>query len=279
MVGATFGCFDEVDIDATQLVRSANKEVWMRLSIGDKAQRVLVVLMAIRNPKVFKILEAHGFTKAELDQGWRLLRAVSDVKLKAVDSAPALDPLELRRLDDWENKWFVIIQATLARHYPKLRDAVFANLSQTQGPDLVLSVGTLLKRLKEMERDAEGKAARKLLETRGVTKVVLADGQEMVDKLSTIAVVPDEGPEDDEALDAAEAEAVDALWAWYLEWSEIARSAIQSRSLLRKMGFLQARKSDGKDEESDTPAGMTPVSNDAHRASCSVVFRSIIHIY
>jgi len=230
----------------------------MKLSIGEKAQRVLTLNMALRNPKVLKVLRAHGFTQEDLDEGWKLLRAVAEVKLSLLKEEPALDPLQLRRLDDWENKWFPIITATLNRRYPDLHKVVFLNLTQTQGPAVVLSVSTLLKRLKESERTAEGKAARKLLESRGVTKAVIADAEDMVEKLSSLADVPEIGPTDEEEVDAAQAQAVDAMWAWYLEWSEIARSAIQSRSLLRSMGFLQSRKSDGKNEDTDSPVVPVP---------------------
>jgi hypothetical protein len=38
------------------------------------------------------------------------------------------------------------------------------------------------------------------------------------------------------------------MWAWYLEWSTIARQVITDRKLLRSMGFLRK---DGRDATAD----------------------------
>ena len=35
------------------------------------------------------------------------------------------------------------------------------------------------------------------------------------------------------------ADAEDALWAWYLEWGPVARSAITDKNHLRELGFLK----------------------------------------
>ncbi len=45
-----------------------------------------------------------------------------------------------------------------------------------------------------------------------------------------------------EAREAATAE----MWSWYLEWSQIARTVIKNRRLLRSLGFLR-RTSTGDD--------------------------------
>ena len=46
-------------------------------------------------------------------------------------------------------------------------------------------------------------------------------------------------PMDIEQHRAETAEAEAAMWAWYLEWSQIARSVINDRGLLRQLGFLR----------------------------------------
>ena len=56
------------------------------------------------------------------------------------------------------------------------------------------------------------------------------------------------------------------MWAWYLEWSTIARRAITDRRLLRQLGFLHHSKSEPAvaDEatetevEGDVPSATTP---------------------
>jgi hypothetical protein len=46
---------------------------------------------------------------------------------------------------------------------------------------------------------------------------------------------------------AALARAEAAVWAWYLEWSQIARVAVTQRASLRELGLLSVRR--GEDDE------------------------------
>lgn len=45
------------------------------------------------------------------------------------------------------------------------------------------------------------------------------------------------------------AEAEEKLWAWYLEWSTIARTAITDRRLLKMLGFLRSSGAKAEEEE------------------------------
>ncbi len=60
-----------------------------------------------------------------------------------------------------------------------------------------------------------------------------------------------------EAEEASFDKAERELWAWYLEWSAIARNAIKQRSLLKKLGFLQddghGPNENDEDAEDETP--------------------------
>jgi len=60
-------------------------------------------------------------------------------------------------------------------------------------------------------------------------------------------------PKQEANFDKAERE----LWAWYLEWSTIARNAIKQRSLLKKLGFLQdnGRGAGDDDEHAEDESG------------------------
>ena len=70
----------------------------------------------------------------------------------------------------------------------------------------------------------------------------------------------------EEDLAAAEAD----LWAWYKEWSGIARVVVTERNLLRKMGFLGTRRASGEegdeaadeDLEDDTESATTADSSE-----------------
>jgi len=96
-------------------------------------------------------------------------------------------------LDKWENKWFTISDATLARHAPDVHKWFFKNLSQTDGPAVVVGVGTFVERYEKMDKaEAEGgvksgKAAKKLLAERGLSKAVIAEAKGLLETLGGIS--------------------------------------------------------------------------------------------
>lgn len=216
-----------------------------KLTIGQKAERVLTLLLALRNARIAAALARHGFKNADLDEGWNLLRAVTRTRLDVEPEETPLDPDALRTLDEWENQWFGIAAATLQRRAPQVHDWLFRNLSQTDGVEVLVSVGTFLERwelLDKAEKDGgladEGKAAKKLLGERGLTKKTMGEAKVLLEKLRKI-----EGPlpnlEKVAAEEAGFEKAEQELWGWYLEWSAIARKTIKQRSLLIKLGFLR----------------------------------------
>src|SRR5262245_17784846 len=102
-----------------------------KLSIGDKARRVLDFMLGARHRSVRRALGAHGFTEADLERGWVLLAALTATKL---DFEPTVhDPRLITELDRWENRWFPIVEIVLRTNYPNVHDVVFLNLSQTEG--------------------------------------------------------------------------------------------------------------------------------------------------
>jgi len=218
-----------------------------RLTTGQKAQRVVRFLIGVRKPRVATALASHGFTQEALDEGWTLLRALAGEKLAvpALPSGP--DPALVEQLDDWENKWFTIADATLTRHYPAVQEQVFLNLSRTSGPEVTVSVGTFLQRLEALENgSADEQAAHQLLVARGLTSEVVQAAKELLDAVGAIGDMA--LPIVDEAAIAA---AEDAMWAWYLEWSAIAQLAIKDGRLLRALGYRSTR-SGNSDEEPAT---------------------------
>jgi len=225
-----------------------------KLTIGQKAERVLKLLIALRNAHIAAALAQHGFRNADLDEGWTLLRNVTRTRLDVSSESPNVDPYILRALDVWENKWFVITEATLKRRAPEIHVRVFRNLSQTEGMAVIVSVSTFLERLEAIDKPEHeggfgpaGKDARKLLAQRGLTKGVIAEAKLLLGKLRKVdGPLPDldKLAAQDEDFEKAEA----ALWNWYLEWSAIARRTITHRGYLRQLGFLRTTPS-GKDVE------------------------------
>jgi len=186
-----------------------------------------------------------GFTQADMDEGWRLFQAATGTKLAKPRYQPP-DPTVLARLDEWENRWYPIVQATLERHLPDVAERVFLNLAQASGVEVTVSVSALVGRLRQLERDdtERSREARALLAKRGLSEAVLAEPEALLSRFQTL---PEPAPEEPAEEDRSAAE--DAMWAWYLEWSTVARQAITERSLLRSLGFL--RSNGGRDEEEE----------------------------
>ena len=51
------------------------------------------------------------------------------------------------------------------------------------------------------------------------------------------------------------ARAEEAMWGWYLEWGQVARTAIKQRDLLRQLGFLRDRGGAEEEDGSGETAG------------------------
>ena len=219
-----------------------------RLTTGQKAQRVIRFLLGMRRPRIAGALFSYGFTQETLDEGWTLLRSLVGEKLATPAPPSAPDPALLQRLDDWENKWFVVAEASLKRHHPEVRDVLFLNLSRTSGPEVAVSVNTLLQRFEALAAgSADEQAAHALLVSRGLSQDVVAEAKAMLEEVGAIADAP--VPLVDEAAIAA---AEDAMWAWYLEWGAIARLAINDGRLLRLLGYRGGRLA-SEPEEDDEP--------------------------
>jgi len=156
----------------------------------------------------------------------------------------------LADLDDWENAWFPVVSATLERHYPALHATIFKNLSQTSGAEVIVSVGTLLDRLDTMKASEAGKKADALLVTRGLTTEVRAQASKLIDtiKQTEETVLPEIDP----ASKAEQEKALDKVWAWYREWSQIARTVIKRGDVLIRLGLRQPNR--GSSEASGVTA-------------------------
>ena len=121
---------------------------------------------------------------------------------------------------------------------------------------MLLGISLLIERLAELDKatDQTSKDARALLTSRGVTDAVLNQAKGYL----TEATIPaEETVTPAEEINAAIEEAETALWAWYLEWSKIARVAVKDGRLLARLGF-GGRGRGGKEEEEE--AETTPVA-------------------
>jgi hypothetical protein len=212
-----------------------------KLTVGQKASRVLKLLLGLRKPRVVEALRQYGFNETDLSEGWAHLQALTTGRLEQRNPAPQ-DPTLLAQLDAWENRWFPVASATLRARFPKAHEQLFLNIAQTEGAEVILSVGTFLQRLDKLASDPqlgqEGKDARALLEQRGLNATTVGEAHGLLERLGSLEPPREPAPFDAAAQERAET----AMWNWYLEWGEIARVAIRDRRLLRELGFLASRR-------------------------------------
>lgn len=201
---------------------------------GQKVYRALDLLTGLYDPEVRAALDRYGFSDAELERGWQLLRAFAEARRAAPPGALSENEL-LGELDAWENKWFVVSDAALRYSFPESHEWLFNKLSRAQGMQVIMSVTTFVGRVQRLpstrQLGQEGKLARERLRERGVTDELLAEAEALLEKAKNPRW--DVSSHDPEAEQRAEA----ALWNWYLEWSGIARAVLHDKRLLRHLGF------------------------------------------
>lgn len=82
-----------------------------KLSIGEKAHRVLRFIMGLRTPGAVSALSKYGFTEADLRTGVERLNLVTQVRLRP--EPVTQEPKLIASLDAFEGEWFSVAQAAL----------------------------------------------------------------------------------------------------------------------------------------------------------------------
>lgn len=225
----------------------------MKYTLNQKCEKTGTLLVGLREPEIAKHLRRRGFTGEVLKEGWGLFNAVVRARLRRTP-ARTRDKVLLNIVDQFEKEWFAIVQLTLTRHYPVIGVELRPNLIRSEGKAVVWSVSFFLERLTEMNDPegmfgADGPAARALLEERGLTDEVIAPVADALDQLDSFAAPVPVASTETSAADLKAAE--DAMWAWYVEWSGMARRDIDDGNILRALGLgkrRSARTIDASDE-------------------------------
>ncbi len=220
--------------------------------------RVMKFLMASCEKKIARILMTWGFTDEDRKEGWELLDRAAGRHL-AVTPGRGSFATQYRGIvgavDDWENTWFDVAEAALARLSPKVHAVLFQNLSKTSGPEVVLNVRTFLERIDAMKKaeDDDNKSALTLLEKRGLTDGVLDEAMGLIEKIAAAEADDDEdeNAEDEAARKAEREQAVEAMWAWYQDWAKTARTVVKNRNYQVMLGLLQHRVGGSSVDEGD----------------------------
>ncbi len=208
--------------------------------------RALLLLRAIGTSKpIAARMKAYGFTQADAQEGWDLLRAASgfDVDLSDGSDNNTGARAAIAELDAADETLFRVLNASLRRRVPAFAAKVLDGLGAGQGAAVVLAVSELLDRLDAAfaKPDADANLAQTILEQRGYG----ADERARLRALTEQAqAVPDVDPSSPSTRDEAEKELVEKLQAlrlWYEEWSEIAHAALGRRDYLLRAGLATRR--------------------------------------
>jgi hypothetical protein len=104
-----------------------------------------------------------------------------------------------------------------------------------------IAVDALVGRIRKLERgarDSTSAVARRLLAKRGLTEQVLAEAERLIRALGTLPK-PAKAPPHASTLTTE----LDAMWAWYREWSRLLRLDLDDGRLLRGLGLTSTRRS------------------------------------
>ena len=227
-----------------------------RLTVYQKAERALRLLIGLRDPRVAAALAARGFGDRELREGWALLRRLSVETFEAAAPAPARPGRSraelLARLDAWESTWFAIASATLGRRAPEVHGWLLRNLARGEGLAVVMTVTTFVARHERLGAPpaegglgALGEGGRAALAERGLTDAVIGEAKALLSELATASAPVVGSSEGGKARRDGYAEAERELWAWCLEWGAVVRAGVRDRSLLRRLGVPQGSGRDG----------------------------------
>jgi hypothetical protein len=216
--------------------------------------RVLTFLLGVGKYSAIRTaLAGRGYSEALHELAWSHLKKLA---VYPAGNTPTLDkPVRdaVLEIDAWDEPNFAVIRAVLENHHPEVVDFLFENLTAKQGPEAVFGVSTLLDRLDALDTAPERKSTRKgdhaALETlaaRGYTKEERDRLRGLVKLTQTVVVTK---PISDEEREKT----LGRLYAWYNEWSTIARLALTRRDHQIAVGIAKRRKA--KKGEGSAAAG------------------------
>jgi hypothetical protein len=210
-----------------------------RLGPAGKVRRLLEFLLGLRDDRVLSALMAHGFSEADRAMGWDLLRALGTTQCVVRMS---MNNTALDALDTWRRNWVRLIHVSLEHGFAHLDAKLFHRIDGATRSSLEV-VTVFLNRLDRLERenDATTHAALAKLRERGFTAAQREEGKQLLRAAQRFR--PPEIP-DPEVRRAAIRQAEAALWAYYVEWSSIARTVIKDERLLELLGFREGKASD-----------------------------------
>lgn len=229
-----------------------------RTTTHDQLARVLRFLSSLTHPQVRAVLGLRGFDEAERALGWAFFdaatgRHVAGQPLATAAAAPST--AIIAALDEWENVWFDVMDASLRRSFPDVHQRLIGDLGKAEGLPVVLNVRTVVKRLDALKAEGgeRNTAALALLEKRGLGPAEIERARNLLVNIETQTFAEPALPDAD--ADAAHEKALAELWGWYLDWTKLARTVVRSRALQLYMGLAeQARRPRGGEPQAPDDA-------------------------
>jgi hypothetical protein len=228
-----------------------SNKTYQQLQLEATPERALPFLRAIAtNQSIRYALIGAGYSDVEQAEGWKLLLAATGyAQPKTSPDADATARQAITELDNWDESGFRRIHAALERHHPEQDAFVFAGLEPSHGPAAVLGVLKLLDRLDQLTQGNEAeRAAIATITKRGITPVIRKHLRTLVAVAQSVG--PVDAPLALNATSEAQQRALEALFAWYKDWSETARAVIRRRDHLILLGL--AKRKSRKEEDDDS---------------------------
>jgi hypothetical protein len=241
------------DVDEEFEWSEVEQEVPSDKTLERTPERVVRFIHAVAKSEVILgLLAARGYAAEDQAEAWELLRRATqlDATLEPAAKKIASDPEvsgAIDLLDAWDNEHFPIIEAALARRFPKQRAKLFENLQVQDGALSVVAVRTLLERLKLLAKgkltdDAQGdKDANALLVRRMYGEELRAKLARAVDLAQSLPELNAMDDRQQEQRGAQRRAALVALYGWWKEWATTARKAIKRRDQLLLLGLVTRR--------------------------------------
>lgn len=227
--------------------------------------RALTFLRGAQFKPIRAALQRAGFRKKDHDEGWKLvMRACGFDMTVSNEAMPDQVADAIKELDAWDEGGFRRARAALQRLHPEQCELVFAGLAASQGMQAVVGIITFLDRLDALESSPDRKATRKADQAALDTLEVRGLGVEERKRLRKLVKIVQSSPdllleESDEAEARAEVdriEALNALRAWFEDWTDTARAVVTRRDYLIRLGLAKRKGNkieDVGDDDTDDP--------------------------
>ncbi len=239
---------------------------YLRTSIETRALRMLRTLSV--SAAIRAQMNAHGYTEAEHEEGWKLCIAVAGFGCSTggTTNEDAIRAAR-ERVTDFTANDLPCLAAGVKRVYPERYDALFGDLTLDRAAEPIVEATLFLDRYEALAATGASKADHAVvafLAKRTFTSDVARAVRESVHLASS---TPETFAPKAEDTTAQREEELVKLHAWLEDWTTTARRAITRKDQLHRMGI--GRRSPTKKSDAVAPGGVPVTSVGAGGASAA----------